>query len=500
MGAKGSILKSIKTVFKKTKDCELKPSIFKKLKPELSFLSKQLKLTQKQSFFFSIIFGKSVSNSYVDRNDIRKYLNCDSVDFMEYHLDILRLFDKGYLYKVRSRSQQSLMKESFKVNSNIQQAILKKKDLNTALDLKISNAVEFVDYIFSLMKQVIDDKLDISEALKSTQASLKKYKYFEFIKTLNKFNLSTEDVCILLYYIGLYRIGDKNYSIKSLSIDMYGETGTSSDLIQNMAAGNHVLVKKNFLRYAKSNGNGLDEFDFELTGETKNLMRKHKIIPEFETKICADTFDFLYTIETLYIQKKNEVITAKELLSQVENLLQSNEDLQIVKEIKHIHLQDLKYKAIYLKTLYDGGVGNETAIEKITESIYDNGKEAVLLRKEIVQESNELIIKDLLELTKASLFSNAKLRLTDISQQLLVSCGMELPNKQKNNYSIFPDAIKSKPLYYNDEDASQMSMLRQILEEDNFSDIQKRMSKKALPIGVIALLYGPPGTGKTESV
>ena len=500
MAAKGNILKCIKSVYKKSEDCEMKSSVLTGLKVELSLLSKQLKLTRKQSFFFSIIFCKCVSDTSIDRNDIIKHLNCESVDFMEYQSDILRLFDKGYLnkVKVRYRGQESIMSESFKVNSNIQQAILEKKDLSTVSDVRITNAVEFVDCVFALMKQVTDDELDVSEALKGTELNLKKYKYLPFISELQESKLSTEDVCILLYYIGLYRIGDKNQCIKDLSIDMYDENGTSSDLMQNMAAGNHILVENNFLRHVKSTR--FDEFDFELSGETKNLMRKHKIIPEFKTKVCADTFEFLYTIETLYGQKENEVITAKELLSQIDNLLCSNEDLKVVKELKALRLKSIEHETIYLKSLYDGGTNNETSIDTVAESVHEKERDAILLKNELVQESNELIKNDLLELSEASFFSSAKLRLTEASQQLLVSCGMELPDKQKNNYSISPAAIKSKPLFYNDEDASQMAMLRQILEEDNFSDIQKRMSEKALPIGVIALLHGHPGTGKTESV
>ena len=176
MAAKGNILKCIKSVYKKSEDCEMKSSVLTELKVELSLLSKQLKLNQKQSFFFSIIFCKCVSDTSIDRNDIIKHLNCESVDFMEYQSDILRLFDKGYLnkVKVRYRGQQSIMSESFKVNSNIQQAILEKKDLSTVSDVRITNAVEFVDCVFALMKQVTDDELDVSEALKSTQLNLKK--------------------------------------------------------------------------------------------------------------------------------------------------------------------------------------------------------------------------------------------------------------------------------------------------------------------------------------
>lgn len=500
MNTKVNQLKYIKLVYKKSENCELNPSIFTKLRNELRFLSKQLSLTQKQSFFFSIIFCKCVSNGNIDRNDIINHLNCDSIDIIEYQADIDRLFKVGYLNKVklRYRGRQSIMNESFKINNNIQQAIFQNKDIDSLVEFNITNAVDFVNHVFALMKQVTEDDLDFYEVHKSVKVNIIKNKHIDFIKTILKHKLTVVDVCILLYYIGLYRIGEKDQCIKSLSIDMYGENGTSSDLMQNMASGRHILVKSHFLRNTRSHRN--DEFDFELTGESKFLMRKFKILPEFETKVCADTFDFLFTIESIFKQKENEVITAKELLSQVSTLINSNEDLCIVAKLENLNIKKDENEAIFLKALYDGGINNETSIADITESVYESERDAVLMRNELMQESNELVVKDLIDLSEASFFSGVNMRLTETSQQLLFDCGMELPNKQKNNYSISPSAIKSKPLFYNDEDASQMAMLRQILEEDNFSNIQKRMSEKALPIGVITLLHGYPGTGKTESV
>ena len=500
MDTKGNILKCIKAVYKKAEDCELKPSIFKELRPELSSLSKQLNISQKQAFFFSIIFSKCVAKSSIDRIELIRYLICDAVDFIEYQSDMEKLFEKGFLNNVKTRylTQQSIMDEDFKVNSNILQAILLKKDIKFGHEIKISNAIEFVDYVFAFMKLVKDEELSFSDVLKNVKLTINKNKRIDFITTLLKYKLSVEDICIFLFYIGSYRIGDKYECIKDLSINMYGETGKSSNLMQNMAVGKHILVKKQFLRCVQSNRH--DEFEFELTGESKNMMRKYQILPEFETKVCIDTFDFLYTIETLFRQKDNDIITAKELLKQVENLLQTNEDLLIVKELKKHGLKNIKHDAIYLKTLYDGSTSSETSLETVTTSVFDTEKDAVLLKNELVQESNELIKKDLLELTEASFFSSAELRLTELSQQLLIDCGMELPDKKKNKYSILPKNIKSKTLFYNNEDASQMNMLRQILNEEKFIDIQKRMGEKALSVGVVALLYGHPGTGKTESV
>jgi Cdc6-like AAA superfamily ATPase len=500
MATQKTLLQCIKTVHKTSKNCELKAAVFSELKDELCFLAEALQLSQKQAFFFALIFAEGVTQNSMDRYDLAKHLNCEHVDFIAYETNMRQLFDKGYVTKEKSSRFQSIMRESFKPNPRILSALLEKKAISEALHVPIKNAVDVVDYVFDLMKQVIDDDLDISEVLRSTRWHLKHFEHIAFIKTLKTSQLSVEAICLLLYYMGLYRIGDKSECIRHISIAMYGKNGKSSQLMQAMAAGNHQLVRKHFLRQSASFGLGRDEFDFELTGESKQLMREYQIIPKFQTKLCKDTFDFLYTVETLCVQQNRKRITTKELLSQVANLLDSNEDLQLVKEIKSLALKNLEHETLYLKTLYDGGTNTDSDINTAVDLVYEREREAILLKNSLLQESHELIKNDLLELTEASFFSSAKLRITERSQELLNSCGMALPHKPKNHYSRSPELIKAKPLFYNDEDAPQMAMLGQILEETHFADIQKRMAEKALPIGVVALLYGDPGTGKTESV
>lgn len=61
-------------------------------------------------------------------------------------------------------------------------------------------------------------------------------------------------------------------------------------------------------------------------------------------------------------------------------------------------------------------------------------------------------------------------------------------------------AIKSKMMFYNDEEGEQVARLTELLMPEKFAQIQERLKQKGYRPGVCALFYGAPGVGKTETV
>ncbi len=104
---------------------------------------------------------------------------------------------------------------------------------------------------------------------------------------------------------------------------------------------------------------------------------------------------------------------------------------------------------------------------------------------------NEYIIPDIIGLAvekdDPSLLQNVKpLNLKD--------------SKIKESNYIYPHKIKEKQLFYPEEIQKDIENLTQYLEEEKFTQIQKRLDQKGLTPGVCVMLQGAPGTGKTETV
>lgn len=61
-------------------------------------------------------------------------------------------------------------------------------------------------------------------------------------------------------------------------------------------------------------------------------------------------------------------------------------------------------------------------------------------------------------------------------------------------------SIKSKLMFYNDEEGEQVDRLTELLMPEKFAQIQERLKQKGYRPGICALFYGAPGVGKTETV
>ena len=71
--------------------------------------------------------------------------------------------------------------------------------------------------------------------------------------------------------------------------------------------------------------------------------------------------------------------------------------------------------------------------------------------------------------------------------------------KHKGKFIISTDKIPVKKLFYNEKLRDRISELTTLLQEDKFTDIQKRLSENSMHTGFACIFSGPPGTGKTET-
>ena len=65
---------------------------------------------------------------------------------------------------------------------------------------------------------------------------------------------------------------------------------------------------------------------------------------------------------------------------------------------------------------------------------------------------------------------------------------------------IAHSSIKEKAMFYNAAEQQQIERLTNLLDQENFSAIQQRLTDQGMRKGFACLFYGAPGTGKTETV
>lgn len=216
----------------------------------------------------------------------------------------------------------------------------------------------------------------------------------------------------------------------------------------------------------------------------------------------TDIIELLEKIYNIGEQRDNDEISTKVLFSQSMLLIADNLHFPLIKKV-----DDFKFKTednyVYLYLIWKTLSGKESVDLDITvKGVFDNPTKRIKYVQKIMSGENDLIHQNLIEIVEARFLNDTEIKLTEKSIQLLEDCDLRLPTKRKvaQNNTITPDQIFSKKLFYNDSEAKQLGILKQILQDENFRETQQRLTAKGLPRGITALLHGFPGTGKTETV
>ena len=250
--------------------------------------------------------------------------------------------------------------------------------------------------------------------------------------------------------------------------------------------------------------------NFKLTGSNDQYTINEKIteailnndpMPEILKHKITNIFELLEKLYNLGEQRDNEVISTKELFKQAKELIAAHSHFPLIKKIEQLKFSiDDTY--LYLYLIWKTIIGKRTNyIGIVLEGIYDNATKRLNYMQKFLSEENALIKNNLVEIIKANFFNDTEMELTDYSNNLLSECDLNLfMIKKKMDNVISPNDIPYRELIFSKSEMDQLFLLKDLLKDEKFKEIQKRLTDKNLPKGVTALLHGAPGTGKTEII
>lgn len=240
-------------------------------------------------------------------------------------------------------------------------------------------------------------------------------------------------------------------------------------------------------------------FQFKINEKITEAILQNEPMPEIhEDKIT----NFIELLEKLYIfgdQRDNDEISTQELFWRTSQLISAHLDFSIIKKIDMLKL-NMDDAYLYLYLIWKTIAGSEsTDIERALTGIYGSLARRFYYMQEFLSGKNALIENNLIEIVKARFFNDTKMKLTDYSNNLLKECGINLFTNNKKNI-ILPEDILFRELIFSPSEMEQLFLLKDVLNDEKFKEMQNRLSGKNLPKGVTVLLHGAPGTGKTEVV
>ena len=191
------------------------------------------------------------------------------------------------------------------------------------------------------------------------------------------------------------------------------------------------------------------------------------------------------------------------ICDEIDYLINANRNLHFCKAMRELEINKLSffYKLLFYTFCKEFIIENN---EYLYEREYlEHFKKANKRRmqKSIIEKCNPLLTKKIIEPECVDGQCDfERLHLTDEVQKKLFPEFNIIEMKDTAKELIKHTSFAEKQLYYSPKVEKEISILCNLLQEENFANIQNRLKAKGMRQGFACLFYGSPGTGKTETV
>ena len=232
----------------------------------------------------------------------------------------------------------------------------------------------------------------------------------------------------------------------------------------------------------------------------ESVMSGKKFNPEDLNDPHFDRYKFVHEISELIEQRSNDQLSTRTLFEKSSDLERRFEDMPFVQQVRKLNI-DIDERVMFYEVCDDFLSGGETGINCTLKDMYEHPSIRFRIARKLMDEKHILQTLELVDLLPERMFSETSLELTEKGKKLFLENDFEIfaTTKKRNQKLVYPDQIPEKQMFYDNELERQLRLFRQNLEEEKFSELQKRLEEKSMPKGMVALFYGLPGTGKTET-
>ena len=224
-------------------------------------------------------------------------------------------------------------------------------------------------------------------------------------------------------------------------------------------------------------------------------------------KMSGLTADELFSrFRKYFVAFRNDSIDAGRLLEELDNLVGNNDHLafcrNVLDSVLYTDCTDTERRMFFFMCHRYVTHGNKSVeidvLTNFTEFMEDDER----VKRHIACEATPMQRSGLVSFAIEDGFVNTdSLSLSDRVRAEFF-CEVELAPEEtvRHRDIIASETIPAKDLFFNEAESAQMARLENLLDVENFKEVQKRLLSTGMRKGFNAIFYGVPGTGKTASV
>jgi hypothetical protein len=467
--------------------------------PVLKDIQEKLSLeSQEEAIIMVAIFDRQCGSCDTDIQDLSRYFECPTLEVIQYISSIKSLWHKGYLKADSSiDDDKAFVEHDFRLEDEIFIAIASNKEIapKERKNEKISSPVDFCRKVHDFIDARSENRLQTSDVFEKTERLENENHEFQLVKNLKA---EIKDIPSRVFFYEMCNDFTKDYDggvtgLNHTLKDIYDDVMDGLDVMISFQDYSHELINKLLISITNN------ESVVRLTSKGIKLFLGEKAAAYINNNKCKERYDFVGKIND-YVDEMPSDVCPKDvdlMLTNLESLENENRELAFVKKTKNM-IYDGADRIIFYQVCYWANHSRDFDIEDMSRFLPNST--CMEKRHALKDEKSPLILNDLVQVKKGRFFNKASLVLTERGKELFFEKDADLFVKDEGLNCIECKNISKKQLFFEPAIESQLNMLANCLEDENFQKMCERLKSRNMPTGVTALLYGLPGTGKTESV
>lgn len=446
-----------------------------------------------EAVVFTALFDCGCGGRKNDVNDLVVYFGCTLLQMMEYVVAIRSLVRK-HLVVQTNRSEFRVVEQMFIIPDYVIESILENKmpHLKEYMPGNVFNQYDFCEAVDTVLQDRNSSDVD---SLKCIEFLERENAGMSLVKELKGVVPQLDDRAIF-YKLCFNFTENSSSDVDDILEDIYKNYGARLQAKHALLSREHPLVVAGLMEL-------VDKEYLELTTAGERLFLGEDF-ERLKTKVESDCYGFAKMVEEYVDRSRRGTKTARDTYRMEAKLVameKDNHHISCLAKVQNL-IEEPGYRILFYLACEGCIDGLGVELPMVLNLIY-SPKDCSANLSLFKSGSHKLQRLDLIEMvTESSFFGKrTKLILTDRGKELYFGEDARFfVEKIDDKELIRASGIREKRLFFSPEEQEQLSLVGNVLDEENYRALVDRLEAKSLPRGIAVLLYGEPGTGKTESV